>query len=102
MKEYETIYILRSNTSEKEIKEVEDRLNHLIQQHKGAIVNQQSLGKRPLAYTMAKEKEGLYWCLHYTGNGVLVSEVERILHFDERVIRFMTTAVNDAAASRRA
>ena len=64
---------------------------------------QRSWGKRTLSYPMGKEKEGIYIHIDYAGRPQVVGEVEKVLRYDERVIRFMTTVVNkDVNVAKRA
>lgn len=95
MRAYETMYILRPRVSEKEIEELKNKIEKLVREHKGELKLHQSLGKKPLSYEMKKEKEGIYVHADYSGEGTLIPEIERILRFDERVIRFLTTTAKE-------
>ena len=90
MREYETVYILKTSTLEKEVQEVEERLIKMIQSNKGEIVFNRALGKKVLAFPMEKEKEGIYVHLDYSGTPSIVADIEKSLRLDERVLRFMT------------
>ncbi len=89
------MYILRPRVSEKEIEEIKGKIEKLTREHKGEMKLHQSLGRKPLGYAMKKEKEGIYIQADYTGEGTLIPEIERILRFDERVIRFLTTTAKE-------
>lgn len=90
MREYETMCILKPTTPDSVIQELQARLTKLVQENKGSILALRSLGKKPFAYPMAKEAEGIYLQWNYGGGGSLVTEVEKILRYDERVLRFLT------------
>lgn len=93
MREYETIFILRSNTSERDAEELKSRIIKLITANKGTILVNRSWGKRQLAYPMEKQSEGFYVQLDYASLGGAVSEIEKLLRFDERVLRHMTVVL---------
>lgn len=95
MREYETLFVVKAQTPEKEVQEMTDRLTGLVRQHKGEILFSRSWGKRALAFPIEKEKEGIYIHLDYAANGSLVTELERNLRLDERVVRFMTIVLNE-------
>ncbi|MDO8527996.1 MAG: 30S ribosomal protein S6 [Deltaproteobacteria bacterium] len=95
MREYETLYVLKAITPEKEVQEFADRLSKMIQQFDGEILFTRPWGKRGLAFLMEKEKEGIYTHIDYVGNTELVAELERNLRLDERVLRFMTILLQD-------
>lgn len=95
MREYETVCILRSRTAETDVEEVVGRVGKLVQENKGEILWQRSLGKKALSYPIGKDKEGIFLCFDYAGSGPVVSEIERSLRYDERVLRFMTTLLQN-------
>ena len=95
MREYETIYVLRSNTPEKEVEEFGARLTKLIETHKGKVLINRSWGRRQLAYLIEKEKEGIYIHLDYAGDTSLVQELEKLLRYEEKVIRFLTVVLHE-------
>ena len=91
MREYETLFVMRPRTSDKEVEDLKARIGKLAGDHEGQLVLHQSLGRKALPFPMQKEKEGIYIHVDYTGNNKVVSEMETILRHDERIIRFMTT-----------
>ena len=55
----------------------------------------QDLGKRKLAYEIAKFQKGHYYVLSFLDDGQVVGELERNLRIEESVLRFMTIRVED-------
>lgn len=90
MREYETIFILKGNTPERDVEDLKGRLLKLIAANKGTVLVERSWGKKQLAYPMEKQNEGIYVQIDYAALGSAVSEIEKILRFDERVLRQMT------------
>lgn len=91
MNGYETMLVVSSKISEKEVEELLGKLQKVIQEQKGELVSKNSLGKKVLLFPMKKEKEGYYVQMGFKGPGGLVKELETLLRYDERVLRFMTT-----------
>lgn len=94
MREYETIYVLRPRVSDKEQEDLKQKIEKSAKEQKGQLLFHRSMGKKLLSPPMKKEKEGIYIHADYAGEGTVVAEVERILRYDERVIRFLTTVLN--------
>lgn len=94
MREYETVYILRPRVSDKEQEELKQKIEKLTKEQKGQLLFHRSMGKKLLSTPIQKEKEGIYIHADYVGEGAVVSEVERILRYDERVIRFLTSVLD--------
>src|SRR5438477_628188 len=59
-REYETIYILRPNTANEGVAEVNTRIKGVIEGMGGKIIKVDNWGKRRLAYEVAKERKGIY------------------------------------------
>lgn len=94
MREYETVYISHPSQSDANIRELNDRLTGIIGTHKGRLFFSRSLGRRSLAYPIGKESKGTYTSLDFAAEGGAVSEIERILRYDETVLRFLTVVKN--------
>jgi len=93
-REYETIYILRPNTTNEEVAEVNVRVRNLIESMGGKIINVENWGKRRLAYEIAKERKGIYLHWTYLASHHLVSEIERTFRMLDGVIRYLTVKLD--------
>lgn len=78
-REYETIYILRPNTPNEGVAEVNARIKSVIEGQGGKIIKVDNWGKRRLAYEVAKERKGIYLYWQYLGTAGVVEETERNL-----------------------
>ncbi len=94
-KEYETIYILRSDVDLETAERVQARVGEAIDREHGKLVKVEAWGRRRLAYPVGKQRRGVYVYLKYVGGGGLVAEVERNLKLQEGVMKFMTVLSND-------
>lgn len=94
-KEYETIYILRSDVDADTAEKVQARVSEVIGRDSGKLVKVESWGRRKLAYTVAKQKKGVYVYVKYIGRGGVVQELERNLKLQDSVLKFQTVLIND-------
>ncbi|MBX3186858.1 MAG: 30S ribosomal protein S6 [Labilithrix sp.] len=89
-KEYETIYILRSDVDADTAEKVQARVAEVVGRDAGKLVKVESWGRRKLAYPVAKQKKGVYVYVKYVGKGGLVAELERNLKLQDSVLKFQT------------
>jgi len=92
-REYETIYILRTNVDADEATRISNRIAEVIERLQGKITKVDNWGRRKLAYTIAKQTRGIFVYVKYVGFGDVVAEVERNLRLFEAVIRYMTVVL---------
>jgi small subunit ribosomal protein S6 len=95
VREYETIYILRFDVDGETAERVQGRVNDAIEREQGKLVKVEAWGRRRLAYSLGKQRRGVYVYLKYVGSGGLVAEVERNLKLQEAVVKFMTVQTTD-------
>jgi small subunit ribosomal protein S6 len=94
-KEYETIYILRSDVDSDTAEKVQTRFAEVVDRESGKLVKVEAWGRRKLAYPVGKQKKGVYVYVKYVGKGGLVQELERNLKLQDSVIKFQTVLVNE-------
>src|SRR5258708_5241660 len=94
-KEYETIYVLRSDVDADTAEKVQNRVAEVVDREKGKLVKVEAWGRRKLAYPVAKQKKGVYVYVKFVGKGGLVSELERNLKLSDAVLKFQTVMTND-------
>ena len=87
---YETIYILRPDIPEEEVDSHLKKYSELLEKAGTEVLDSQMRGKRRLAYTIAKHKEGIYVQLSHKGNGSQVAILEKAMRLSEDVIRYLT------------
>ena len=93
-REYETTYILRPNTSNEGVAEVNIRIKGVIEGMGGKVLKVDNWGKRRLAYEVAKERKGIYLYWLYLAQPGVVEETERNLRMLDNVIRYLTVKVD--------
>jgi small subunit ribosomal protein S6 len=94
LREYETIFILRPDTQNESIAQVNARIRGVIEGAGGKLLKLDNWGKRKLAYEIKKELKGIYLYWQYLGSSGLVGELERNLRMLDSVIRYYTTIVD--------
>jgi len=94
-KEYETIYILRSDVDADTAEKVQARVAEVVGRDAGKLVKVESWGRRKLAYPVAKQKKGVYVYVKYVGRGGVVAELERNLKLQDSVLKFQTVQTQE-------
>jgi small subunit ribosomal protein S6 len=94
-REYETTYVLRPNTANDGVAEVNTRVKGIIEGMGGKIIKVDNWGKRRLAYEVSKERKGIYLYWLYLAQPGVVEEVERNLRMLDGVLRYLTVKVDD-------
>lgn len=94
-REYETTYILRPNTSNEGVAEVNTRIKGIIESMGGTVIKVDNWGKRRLAYEVAKERKGIYLYWQYLAQPGVVEETERNLRMLDSVIRYLTVKIDE-------
>ena len=84
------MYILRPDIAEEEVNKHIEKYNKLLEDMGAKILDSQMRGKRRLAYTIKKNREGIYVQLSHQGDGQHIEKIEKAMRLSEDVIRFMT------------
>jgi len=92
---YETIFIVNPDVSKENTEELTDVLVKRVEKASGRIVKREYWGSRPLAYQIAKRKRGHYVLLVTDGKATAVQSLEEGLRLEERVLRFLTTRLQE-------
>ncbi|MDQ6959051.1 MAG: 30S ribosomal protein S6 [Mariprofundaceae bacterium] len=92
---YETVFIVNPDVSKENTEELTDALVKRVEKASGRIVKREYWGSRPLAYQIAKRKRGHYVLLVTDGEVSAVQSLEEGLRLEERVLRFLTTRLQE-------
>lgn len=87
---YEMMYILRSDLSEEQVDQAITKYRDILQEQGGTDIEIQHRGKRRLAYSIDKHREGVYIQMNYKAPGTHVAVLERAMRLSEEVIRYLT------------
>jgi small subunit ribosomal protein S6 len=89
MRNYELTFITHPELDKDALSEIIERVQGWVGQGGGKVTKVDMWGKRPLAYPIRKQKEGLYTYMEMEIPTQLASELERNLRFIESVMRFL-------------
>jgi small subunit ribosomal protein S6 len=92
-REYETIYILRPDSTSDVIAQVNQKVRGVIEAGGGVLLKIDNWGKRKLAYEVKKQLKGIYLFFSYLGSAGLLEEVERNLRLTDSVIRYYSVKI---------
>jgi small subunit ribosomal protein S6 len=101
---YETVFILTPVLSEDQAKEAVTKFKDLIKKGHGKVRHEENWGMRKLAYPIQKKSSGFYTLIEFEGEPEFINKLETEYRRDERVIRFLTVAMDKhhiAFAERR-
>ena len=95
MKHYEVTFIVDPVLSGDEVNATAQKYIDMLVAEGAAIVHVDETGLRQLAYTMNKRHSGVYFTVEYSHiNGSLISKVELHMRRDEKLLRFLTIALD--------
>ena len=95
MRKYETFFIADPDLPDETISAVDNKVQSIVTSNGGEVLTYVPWGKRKLAYAIRKRTRGLYVLMEYAGGPQLVSELERNLRIDERILKFITVMLED-------
>lgn len=92
---YELLFVVDPNLGEPEVDALTTQVQGYVEKEGGRIQKAEKWGKKRLAYTVGKHREGSYVLLTVEGGAALVKEVERRIRVIDGVIRFITVRVDE-------
>jgi small subunit ribosomal protein S6 len=98
LKNYETVFILTPVLSDVQVKEAVEKFKNLLIEEGAEIVNEENWGMKKLAYPIAKKSSGFYSLLQFNAEPAVIAKLELNFRRDERVLRFLTFAMDKYAA----
>jgi len=87
---YESIVILDSLLTPKDIDNVVERLSVIIQERGGTVRKIDKWGKKRLAYEIEKKQYGFYVSIEFEGNGNIPQVLESDYNYSDNVLRYLT------------
>jgi len=102
MQQYESVIILTPLLSEDVAKEAIAKFKGILTEGGAEIVAEDNWGLRKLAYPIQKKTTGFYHLTEFRAPGELIAKLELEYKRDERVMRFLTTALDKHAIAYNA
>jgi small subunit ribosomal protein S6 len=95
VREYETIYLMKSEVPDDQVDEIKERLRAVVTREGGKVIRFTNQGKRKTAFPVGKAPRALYMHCLYLGNPGIVAEFERNLKMIDTVAKFQSVKVAD-------
>jgi small subunit ribosomal protein S6 len=97
LKDYETVFILNPVLSDVQMKDAVDKFKKVLEDNGAEIVNEESWGLRKLAYPIQQKTTGFFALFEFKSEPKVINTLEIEYRRDERVMRFLTTALDKHA-----
>lgn len=97
LKHYETIFILTPVLSSNETKEAIHKYRSFLKERNATIEHEEEMGLKQLAYPIKHKKNGFYHLIEFTSAPELIRELEVNYSRDEKILRFLTFALDGHA-----
>jgi len=101
VRRYETIFILRPDLGEIQVKQSLKRVEDIVANGGGELIETDQWGMRELAYRIKRERRGYYVRLDYVAPGAVMNEVERNLKLMDESLRHLSVMVEEDADAAR-
>ena len=99
MNHYETVFILNPVLSEVQVKETVSKFEDYLTSKGATMVSKEDWGLKKMAYEIQNKKSGFYHLFEFTAEGDVLRGFETEFRRDERVMRFLTVALDKHAIS---
>lgn len=99
VKQYETVFIATPVLSEQQMKEAVAKYTKLIADNGGEVVYEEDWGLRQLAYPIQHKTSGFYYLIQFKAEPSFIESLETQYFRDERIIRFITVALDKHAVA---
>lgn len=99
MNHYETVFILNPVLSETQVKETVQKFEDFLASKGAKMISKEDWGLKKLAYEIQNKKSGFYHLFEYTVPGDAIIGLETEFRRDERIMRFLTVALDKHAIS---
>ena len=96
-KQYETVFIMNPVLSEEQMLETVAKFKKFLTDHSAEIVFENNWRMKKMAYPIQKKKSGFYYLIEFKADAQLVSKLEVEFTRDERIMRFLTVALDKHA-----
>ena len=95
MANYESVLIARQDLGASQVSTIVSDLSDIIKKEGGEVVRVDNWGLKNLAYRIKKNRKGHYVVMNIAAPANAIAEFERIMRFNEDIIRYMTVKVDE-------
>lgn len=97
LKHYETVFIMTPVLSEDQAKETVNKYKKVLKDAGCKIIHDEAWGLKKLAYPIQKKTTGFYHLIEFQGPGTIIGDLELVFKRDEKIIRYLTVAMDKHA-----
>ena len=97
VRQYETVFIMTPVLSEEQMKEAVNKYRDLLTGFGADVVHEEKWGLKKLAYPIQKKSTGFYHLFEYKVEGSQIKDLEIAMKRDEKMLRFLTVALDKHA-----
>ena len=90
---YEHTIIARQDTTQSQLKQIEEKYSNLVTKNEGKIVKTENWGLLNLSYLIKRNKKGNYIHFKLEGSGKTIVELEKSEKIDKNLLRYLTVKV---------
>lgn len=99
IKQYETVFIATPVLSDSQMKEAVAKYTEYIKAKGGEIVYEEDWGLKQLAYPIDHKTSGFYHLIEFKANPEVIAKLETQYRRDERILRYLTVALDKDAVA---
>ncbi len=95
MAKYEVMIIAKPDLKEEEKDVIAKQSQETIIKNGGQVINQQVwLAKSHLAFSIKKQKEGMYYLIQFSIGPEAIQKLRQVYRLNESILRFMVTKLD--------
>jgi small subunit ribosomal protein S6 len=96
-KNYETVFILTPVLSDIQMKDTVDKFVNLLKEEGADVINVENWGLKKMSYAIQKKSTGFYVMIEFNADPSIIRKFELEFRREEKVLRFLTTALDKHA-----
>jgi len=97
LKQYETVFIMTPVLSDDQMKETVKKFENILLDKGAEIIHQENWGLKKLEYQIQKKSTGFYQLFEFKAEPHVVAELELQYRRDEKIMRYLTVALDKDA-----
>ncbi|MBA3898845.1 MAG: 30S ribosomal protein S6 [Bacteroidetes bacterium] len=94
---YETVFIMTPVLSEEQTKEAVNKYKQFLTDNGAKMLHEEHWGLKKLTYPIQKKSTGFYHLIEFEGEGNIIADLELQFKRDERILRFLSVALDKHA-----
>ncbi len=99
MNNYESVFILNPVLSDQQVKETVSKFEDFLTSKGAEMVSKEDWGLKKLAYEIQHKKSGFYHLFQFKAPAEIIRDFETEFRRDERIMRFLTVALDKHAVA---